>query len=126
MDINWEAIEGYSEDLSAEDKLALLSKYQPEPSAPPAPPEEKPKPETKPESDAPKGNAKVIPKTQFDKVASELAATKRQLRAKMSEDEVKELERQQEQDSIKQELEALRKEKTLSTHKASFLSLGYD
>lgn len=130
MAINWESIEGYSEDMSADDKLALLEKQETPAPAVPAdtlkntPPTDAQK--TDPAPAAPKTSEKTIAKSQFDKLASELAAAKKQLRAKMSEDEQKELDRQQEQENMKQELEALRKEKTLSSHKASLLSLGYD
>lgn len=131
MEINWESIEGYSEDLSADDKLALLSKYQPES---PAPAEQKPtdskqaepKSETKADPEIPKGNEKVIAKSQFDKVASELAAAKKQLRAKMNEDERKADELREAQESMEQELSALRKDKAISGHKAAFLGLGFD
>ena len=68
----------------------------------------------------------MISKAQFDKVSKELAAAKRQLRAKMTNDEIEEERRRQEQEDMKLELETLRKEKTVSNHKASFLSQGYD
>lgn len=131
MAIDWESIEGYSEDMSAEDKLALLDKQETNPAttaptdAPKdAPPTNEQKPDPAPA--ASKAGEKTIAKSQFDKLASELAAAKKQLRAKMSEDEAKELDRQQEWEEKEQELTALRKEKTLSTYKASFLALGYD
>lgn len=116
--IDWNAIEGYNENLSAEEKLALLEKDDSSPAPAPNTPEgnaPQPKPETK-----------VIAKAQFDKVASELAAAKKQLRAKMTEDELRETERQQEQEAIRTELENLRREKTLSGYKASCLALNYD
>lgn len=106
MDINWESIEGYTEELSAEEKLALLANYTPEPPAEPT--------------------GKVVKKDQFDKVASELAAMKKKLRDQMTEEEAKELERQQAQESIQQELEALRKDKTTSEYKSKCLALGFD
>jgi len=111
MKIDTTQIEGY-EEMDAEAKLAALENYE----------MEAPEPE---ESDPPPAG-KTIPKTQFDKLASELAAAKKLLRAKMSEDEIKDSERQQEQDAIKQELETLRRDKTLSTYKAQYLTLGYD
>ena len=132
MKIDWTSFEGYSEDMSAEDKLALLEKQKSDPD-PPAPADDSknvPPGGHKKDDPAPAAHntsaEKVIAKSQFDKLASELAAAKKQLRAKMSEDEAKELDRQQEIESAKQELEQLRKEKTLTTYKASFLSLGYD
>lgn len=131
MEINWNTIEGYSDDLSAENKLALLEKYQPELQDSNEPDEDNSNSENKlnnnsSENDVTKKKEKFIAKGLFDKVASELAKTKKELRAKMSEEEAKEHDRQQEQESMTLELESLRKEKTLSTYKASFLSLGYD
>lgn len=128
MAINWESIEGYSEDMSAEDKLALLDKHQFEP---PTPPEGGRADGVARDTDQPDNTplpvaGKVVPKAQFDKAATELAALKKQMRARMSEDEVKELERQQEQESIRQELEALRRDKSVSEYKAAYLGLGFE
>lgn len=120
--IDFSKIEGYSDDLSVEEKLALIENYDPDSEPTPDP---TPKPDPKP-APTPKGGDKTIAKAQFDKLASELAAAKKQLRAKMTEDEIKEAERQQEQESVRQELEVLRKEKTLSTYKAQYLAQGYD
>lgn len=124
MAINWESIEGYTEGMSADEKLALLDRQDSGIASTPAKEvaaqvAEEEKPQTA-------VTDKTIAKSQFDKLASELAATKKQLRAKLSEDEAKELDRKQAQESMEQELAALRKEKTLSVHKASFLSLGYE
>ena len=51
---------------------------------------------------------------------------KKQLRGKMTEDEAKELERQQHQEEMETELNTLRREKALAGYKASYLSQGYD
>lgn len=67
-----------------------------------------------------------IPKAQFDKTASELADVKKQLKARMTEDEQKEAERLAAEQALKEELETLRKAQTLSENKARFLGLGYD
>lgn len=67
-----------------------------------------------------------IPKTQFDKVASELSDAKKQLKARMTEDEQKESERLAAEQALKEEVETLRKSQTLSENKARFLGLGYD
>lgn len=120
--IEWEKIEGYRDGMSAEEKLSLLDNYGQESPNPVESPVPEQKDEPKP---ALKESQKVISKSQFDKIASELAAAKKQLRAKMTEDEIKESERQQEQESMKQELETLRREKTLSSYKAQYLALGY-
>lgn len=121
MSFDWTKVEGYREDMTAEEKLALLENMdtdpQPENDPEPAP---NPAPAPNPHKDG------VISKAQFDKVSKELAAAKRQLRAKMTTDEIEEERRRQEQEDMQLELETLRKEKTVSGHKASFLSQGYD
>ena len=101
--LNWESIEGYKVELTAEEKLKLLENY------------ELPSPDY----------TGYIQKSAFDKTASELAETKRQLKAKMSEEEQKEAERQAEAQALQEELETLRKEKTVSTLRAEYVSLGY-
>ena len=67
-----------------------------------------------------------IPKSQFDKTASELADVKKQLKARMTEDEQKEAERLAAEQALKEELETLRKSEATSKNKARFLGLGYD
>lgn len=111
--IDWENIEGYKEDMSAEEKLALFEAYE----------TPKPDPEPKPN---PSPNGSMVSKATYDKVASDLAAAKKQLRAKMSEDEQKEADRLANEEAMKTELETLRREKTLSSYKASYLSQGYE
>jgi len=98
-------LDGYKPEMTAEEKLALLDKYEP-----PAPDD----------AEAKKWKA------QFDRAASELAAANKALKAKMTEDEQKEAERLAAEAAIKAELEALRREKTISDSKARFLGLGYD
>ena len=102
MDIT--KIEGYKPDMTAEEKLSLLEKFEP------------PTPDY----------TGFIKKDAFDKTASELAEAKRQLKAKLSEDEQKELERAAAEEAIKAEIETLRREKTISESKSRFLGLGYD
>lgn len=111
MAFDWTKVEGYNEELSAEEKLALLDKYEaPEPE------------ETKP----PINMKGFVSKTQFDNLASELAATKKQLRSRMTEDEAKEADRAAQNEAMQNELKTLRREKTISMHKASFLAQGYE
>ena len=98
-------LDGYKPEMTAEEKLALLDKYEP-----PAPDD----------AEAKKWKA------QFDRAASELAAANKALKAKMTEDEQKEAERLAAEAAMKAELEALRREKTISDSKAKFLGLGYD
>lgn len=104
MAFDFTKLEGYKPEMTADEKLALLDKYE-----------------------APKADyAGYIKKDLFDKTASDLAEAKRQLKAKLTEDEQKEVERQAAEQAIKEELEALRKDKTLSETKSQFLALGYD
>lgn len=124
MAIDWTTVEGYREDMSAEEKLALLEKQEPAPKPNPKPdptPAPAPTPNLEPTS-KPGTNWKA----QFDKVSSELAAAKKQLRAKMTEDEQKEADRLANEEAMREELETLRKEKQQSTYKASYLAQGYD
>lgn len=107
--MDWSKIEGYREDMTAEEKLALLEKVGlPDAQHPPI------------------DMSKYIAKSQFDKTASELAQAKRELKSRMSADEQKELDRQAQQQALMQELETLRKEKTQSLYKSSYLAQGYD
>ena len=121
MSFDWRKVEGYREDMTAEEKLSLLENMDTDPNPQPDPePDPAPTPSKAPSREG------MISKAQFDKVSKELAAAKRQLRAKMTNDEIEEERRRQEQEDMKLELETLRKEKTVSNHKASFLSQGYD
>lgn len=104
MKIDITKIDGYRENMSAEEKLELLLNY------------EVPDPDY----------SGYVKKSVFDKTASELADTKKKLKEKMTEEEIKEAERLAAQQALQAELEALRKEKTISENKAKFLSLGYD
>lgn len=99
MDIT--KLEGYKPELTAEEKLALVERYEPDYTG-------------------------FVKKETFDKTASDLAETKRQLKARMTEDEQKEAERAAADEQIRVELETLRKEKTVSESKSRFLGLGYD
>ena len=103
MKIDTSKIEGFA-DMSPEQKLAALEAYDIE------------------EPDY----AGYIKKDLFDKTASELADHKKQLKAKMTEDEQKEAERaakEAERDAL---LAALQKDKSVSDAKAQFLGLGYE
>lgn len=87
--------------MTAEEKLALIEGYEPDFTG-------------------------YIKKETFDKTASELAETKKKLKAKLTEDEQKEIDRAAAEEAIKNELETLRKDKTVSETKAKYLGLGYD
>lgn len=99
MAFDWTKVEGYKEDLSDAEKIALLTNFN------------------MPEAG--------IPKAQFDKVSSELAGVKKQLREKQTEDERKEAERLAAEKARNNELETLRREKALNSHKATYLAMGY-
>jgi hypothetical protein len=98
MPIDIEKLEGYKPDMTADEKLALLLKYEP-----PAP-----------------DLTGFIKKDMFDKTASELAEAKKALKAKMTEDEQKEAERLAKQREIEAELAALRKENAITKSKPNF------
>lgn len=100
---DWTQVSGYREDMTAEEKLALLG-----------------------EENALPDPAPSVSKAMFDSTASELAKVKKQLREKQTADEAAEAERAAAQAAMEEELQTLRRERTLSAHKASFLSLGYD
>lgn len=67
-----------------------------------------------------------VKKSVFDQTASELAELKKKYNATLSAEEQAKIARDQEMETIKTELESLRKEKTVSDHKAKFIALGYD
>ena len=101
--IDTSKIENYT-NMTAEEKLAALEAF---------------------EYEADNSDAERL-KAAVSKANSEAAELKRQLKARMTEDEQKEAERLAAEAAIKAELEALRKDKTISDSKAKFLGLGYD
>ena len=103
MKISTEKIEGY-ENMTLEQKLAALEAY---------------------EVDEPDYTG-YVSKEVFDRTASELSNTKKQLREKMSADEIKAKEDAEKMEEIIKERDALLREKTIATHKAKYLALGYD
>lgn len=96
-------IEGYA-DMSAEDKIKELEAY---------------------ETDAPDYTG-YIRKETFDKTASELAGLKRQLKEKMSDEEVAKQKEQEERAELQKKYEQLLRETSISKNKAKFLAMGYD
>lgn len=127
MAIDWTNVEGYREDMTAEEKLSLLENKSEEsasqrtqtPEAPVAEPEETKKVPAKP-------GANYVLKAQYDKLASEHAALKKQHRATMSEEEQKEADRQAAHEAMQAELDELRREKQVTGYRAAYLSMGYD
>ena len=103
MRINTEKIEGYK-DMTPEQKLAALENFE--------------------VSDP--DYSGYVPKEVFDKTASELAGAKKQLREKMSAEEVAAKDTAEKIEALTKERDALLREKTVAGHKAQFLALGYD
>lgn len=103
MKINTGKIEGY-ENMTLEQKLAALESF---------------------EVDEPDYTGYVT-KEVFDKTASELATSKKQLREKMTAEELKAKEDAEKWDAIIKERDELLREKTIAGHKAKFLALGYE
>ena len=109
-------LEGYTEGMTAEETLELLKNYEP------------PKPATEEDNNPPAEQpvGKVIPKAQFDKLASEYAALKKKHNATLTAEEAAAQEREEANAAMLEELETLRKEKSISGYVASLLSLGLD
>lgn len=95
-----ENIQGY-ESMSTEEKLAALESYDFDMS-------------------------EFVPKTQFDKAASEAASYKKQLRERMSEEEAAKEKEAEEKAKLIERLEELEKERTISTYTNSYLGMGYE
>ena len=70
--------------------------------------------------------AGYVKKDTFDKTASELADAKKQLREKMSADEIKAKEEAEKQEKLQSEYDALLRKVNLSENKAKLIGLGYD
>lgn len=102
MAFDWTKVDGYREDMTAEEKIELLGGYEP------------------PADESAKW------KSQFDKTSSELASVKKQLKAKMTEDEQREAERAASDAAMREELETLRKNEAIRSNKVSLMGMGYD
>ena len=89
------------ESMTPEEKVAALEAYEPDMSG-------------------------FVSKATFDKTASDLAAAKKSLRDKMTEDEAKAAKAAEDQAALMAELEALRAEKLVSNYTNSYLTMGYD
>lgn len=93
-------IENY-ESMTPEEKVAALEAYEPDMSG-------------------------FVSKATFDKTASDLAAAKKSLREKMSEDEAKAAKAAEEHAAMMAELEALRAEKMVAGYTNAYLKMGYE
>jgi Na+-translocating ferredoxin:NAD+ oxidoreductase RnfC subunit len=107
--INTGNISGY-EAMSAEDKIKALLEYElPEKAAEPAD-----------NTDTEKLKALL------NRANSEAAEYKRQLKAKMTEQEQREAERQEAEAKMREELAALRRDKTTDGYATNLMAIGYD
>jgi len=101
--IDTSKIEGYAE-MTAEEKVAALEQY----------------------SIADPDYSGYVKKDTFDKTASELAQVKKDLKARMTEEEIAKAEHEAEMKKYKELAESLQREKNIADNKAKFISLGYD
>lgn len=103
MKIDVSKIEGYA-DMTAEEKLKALE-----------------------ELDVPDPDySGYVKKELFDKTASELAAKKKELSEKMTDEERRAKEEQEKQDELQKRYDALLHESVVSKNKAKLLGLGYE
>ena len=103
MKINTGKIEGY-ENMTPEEKIKALEAFEM----------------------AEPDYSGYVKKEVFDKTASELTDYKKQLREKMSADEIKAKEDAEKQEKLQSDYDALVKKVALSENKAKLLGLGYD
>lgn len=106
MRIDTQKIEGYA-DMTPEQKLAALEGFEFEV-------QQQDQAEIQRLKDA------------VSRANSEAADYKKQLRAKLSDDEAKAAQDAEEREAIMKELEGLRRDKAISAFQAKFLGLGYD
>jgi len=100
MKIDTSTINGFDE-MSAEEKIEALQNFEFE-------------------------DDSIKLKTLLAKANSEASDYKKQLREKQSEEERMKAEREESDKALRNELEMLRKEKTISSLKSQYLELGYD
>lgn len=103
MKIDVTKIEGYAE-MSAEEKLKALEEFD------------------MPDPDY----SGYVKKDLYNKTASELAAKKKELKDKLSDDEREKLERDQKTQELQESYDKLLRESNISKATAKFLALGYD
>ena len=101
--IDTSKIEGYA-DMTPEQKVEALEKY----------------------AIADPDYSGYVKKDVFDKTASELAQTKKDLKARMTEEERAKAEHDAELAEYKTKYEELQKEKNIAKNRAEFISAGYD
>lgn len=103
MKIDVTTIEGY-ENMTAEEKLAALEAF------------ELPAPDM----------TGWVKKEVLDKATSEAAKYKREMRERMSAEEIEKAKAAEDMASVMAELEALREEKAVSEYTTQFMGIGYD
>ena len=96
-------IEGY-ENMTPEQKIAALEGYEM----------------------ADPDYSGYVKKDVFDKTASELASTKKQLKEKMTDDEAAKQKEQEEREKLQKDYEALLHKTTVSENKSKLLAMGYE
>lgn len=70
--------------------------------------------------------SRYVRKEVFDNTASELAEKKRELRAKLTDEEAAKQKEQEERQALEDKYNALLKESTIAKHKANLIAQGYD
>ena len=103
MKINTDKIQGYG-DMTLEEKIKALETFEV----------------------AEPDYSGYVKKEVFDKTASELTDYKKQLREKMSADEIKAKEDAEKQEKLQSDYDALLRKVALSENKAKLLGLGYE
>ena len=103
MKINTDKIQGYG-DMTLEEKIKALETFE----------------VSEPDYSG------YVKKEVFDKTASELTDYKKQLREKMSADEIKAKEDAEKQEKLQSDYDALLRKVALSENKAKLLGLGYE
>ena len=103
MKINTDKIQGYA-DMTPEEKIKALEAFE----------------VSEPDYSG------YVKKDVFDKTASELTEYKKQLREKMSADEIKAKEDAEKQEKLQSDYDALLRKVNLSENKAKLLALGYE
>jgi hypothetical protein len=93
-------IENY-ESMTPEEKIAALEAYEPDMSG-------------------------MVSKAMFDKTASELAAAKKQIREKMTEDEAKAAKAAEEHEALLARVKELEHERSVNSYVNAYLAMGYD
>lgn len=136
MNIDWTSMDGYREDMTADEKLELLNNWTPPANDPPAAAQTEQNTATaEPAEPAPAAKSAAKPtnplmqevawKRERDKLTSENGNLRKELRKYMTEQQAREAERQAEMEAREAELAALRRDKTLADLKANFLGRNY-